>query len=88
MIPQNTSQKDRVIKVALIGWYGQGAHGDDVMQIATKNIFKKVAHSINVSIDWSEIEDSDIVVVGGGTILGIDSMGLYKMLKGGTTYFS
>jgi len=68
-------------KVALIGWYGKGAHGDDIMEIATKRLFERVAEDKDLLIDWVDEKEADLVVVGGGTILGFDTMGLYGRLK-------
>ena len=68
-------------KISLIGWYGQGAHGDDIMEIVTKRLFEEVAKSRYLSLQWVDEKDADVIVVGGGTILGVDRMHLSERMK-------
>lgn len=68
-------------KISLVGWYGQGAHGDDIMEIAVKKLFKDVVRRKHLSLEWVSEKQADLVIVGGGTILGADSMHIYDRLK-------
>lgn len=68
-------------RLRLIGWYGQGAHGDDIMAITIKKAINKLAKAKNISIEWINEGKADLVIVGGGTILGADSMNLYEHVK-------
>ncbi len=68
-------------KIFLLGWYGQGAHGDDLMEITTKKLFEDVARQKKLNLEWMADKKADLIIVGGGTILGVDSMNLYEVLK-------
>ena len=74
-------EKDyKIIKVSIVGWYGEGAHGDDIMEIATRNAFISVARRYNCTLKFVSEKEADVVIVGGGTILGVDTMNLYSKL--------
>lgn len=79
----NKSSKEEPIKkkFCLIGWYGQRAHGDDIMEITTKRLFEDVAKTHRISVEWVNEKQADLVIVGGGTIIGVDSMCIYERLK-------
>ena len=65
----------------LIGWHQQGALGDDLLAIAVKQIFDEGARSYGIDLVWGESpETSDYIIVGGGTLLGIDNIGILETL--------
>lgn len=69
-------------RLCLLGWYGKGAHGDDIIEITTKKLFEDVARIKHLSLEWvTDSNKADLVIIGGGSILGVDSMHLYERLK-------
>lgn len=69
-------------KIYLLGWYGKGGLADDIIgECITKALFGK-AREKEINIDFVEkINESDLVVVGGGSLLGFDSLKLSNKLK-------
>ena len=77
-LPKKSDIKKRI---QLVGWYGEGAHGDDIMEIVTKNAIDKIAKERHISIEWVEKGKKDLIIVGGGTILGVNRTGLYEHIR-------
>lgn len=63
--------------IHLIGWHGNDASGDDLLELCVKRLLTESAKKMNVPIEFTEDVDPDLFVVGGGTLLGCDSMGIY-----------
>ena len=83
-------------RIFLVGWYGHNAIGDDIIAEVIKNLFFEQASKRRISLDfvpfsvskyfiiqliYNKFYKSDIIVIVGGTILGFDSMKLYKKIK-------
>ena len=68
-------------RINLIGWYGEGAVGDDLIGFCIENVLLEEAKHRGIRMEFTQSNKCDLVVVGGGSILGCDSMGLYDRLK-------
>ena len=82
-------------KILLLGWYGYSAIGDDLMAEVTRGLFFEEAEERQVSLQFVPTVNSfknrliqqylsrcDLIVIGGGSILGFDTMDLYFTLFG------
>lgn len=84
-------------KILLLGWYGQNAIGDDIIAEVTKHLFFEEAKKKDINLKFvpfstiknlalrmihSYLLKNDLIVIGGGSILGFDSMYLYMTLDG------
>jgi polysaccharide pyruvyl transferase WcaK-like protein len=84
-------------KILLIGWYGYNAIGDDIMAEITKHLFLKEAEKREIQIDfvplwvvknlplrliYPHLFKNDLIIIGGGSIIGFDTMSLYITLFG------
>jgi polysaccharide pyruvyl transferase WcaK-like protein len=68
-------------KIRIIGWHGNNATGDDLLGHCVKNIFQERASKKGIKAEVTDSDDCDLAVIGGGTILGVDSMGLHRIVK-------
>ena len=83
--------------IVLLGWYGYNAIGDDIIAEVTKWLFYKEAGKRDIEIRFVpynvlnnpyrrslciHIFKKDLIIIGGGSILGFDSMGLYNTMFG------
>jgi polysaccharide pyruvyl transferase WcaK-like protein len=64
---------DTIYKIRLIGWYGHNATGDDLIAWCIKNLFYKQANHLGINIEFTEDIFCDLVLIGGGTIIGCDT---------------
>lgn len=84
-------------KILLLGWYGYNAIGDDIMAEVTKHLFFEEAEKRSIKLQFvplsilkdfkyrmihSYLFKNDLIVIGGGSILGFDTMNLYMTLFG------
>ncbi len=73
----------------LMGWYGERAHGDDLLEHVVRGIFDAAARRRGVRLRWTgDMGSATYVIVGGGTLLGVDSMGIAPKLVGGSCPYS
>lgn len=68
-------------KIHLIDWYGHQALGDDLLHYCAWDILKKAAGKNQVEIELSGLDSADMVIIGGGTILGSDSMHILNQIE-------
>lgn len=68
--------------IRLIGWHGFGASGDDLLGICVKQVLTSAAQDLGIPIEFTNSPDADLIVVGGGTLLGYDSMNIFELAKG------
>ena len=68
------STKDS-IRIKLVGWYGMGGLGDDLIAHCIKQNFEKEANVV-----WTS-DNPDLLVIGGGSILGVDYVGMYDAIN-------
>ena len=69
-------------KMLLVGWHGNGALGDDLLEGCVKRIFEDVATSLSIELSWISVpHEADYVLIGGGTLLGFDTMGIYDLIQ-------
>lgn len=80
-MPAPFKSDDAIKKVRIIGWHGNNATGDDLLEYCVRNIFVERAMERNISIEFVDDGDCDLAVIGGGTILGVDSMRLHKIAR-------
>lgn len=84
-------------KILLIGWYGNNAIGDDIMAEVTKRLFFEEAEKRDIKLQFVPLSivknlplrliyqylfKNDLIIIGGGSILGFDSMHLYMTIFG------
>jgi ubiquinone/menaquinone biosynthesis C-methylase UbiE/polysaccharide pyruvyl transferase WcaK-like protein len=84
-------------KILLIGWYGHNAIGDDMLAYVIKHLFSKEAERKGIEIQFAppsilknfvfcrahrSLVKNDLIVIGGGSIIGFDTMHLNRLLKG------
>lgn len=67
-------------RINLIGWHGNGATGDDLLGFCVKKLLNSTALEFGVPLDFEESKKPDLIVVSGGTLLGLDSMGIYDLV--------
>ena len=68
--------------IALLGWHGEGAIGDDLLAVCVRKLLTDEANRRGWKIGFtSDPYNCDLIVIGGGTILGYDSMGLHERLR-------
>ncbi len=90
-------ESNKKYKILLLGWYGYNAIGDDIIAEVTKQLFFEEAEKKGIKLQFaplSIIKDfklrmihsylikNDLIVIGGGSILGFDSMSLYMSIFG------
>ena len=68
-------------RVRIIGWHGNNATGDDLLGYCVRTVFLKRSVEKDIPIKFVDEGACDLVVIGGGTILGVDSMGLHKIVR-------
>jgi len=83
--------------ILLLGWYGHNAIGDDIMAEVIKRLFFQEAEKRGIRLQFaspSVVKDfkrriihsylikNDLIVVGGGSILGFDTMNLFMTVFG------
>ncbi len=88
---------DKKYKILLLGWYGYNAIGDDIIAEVTKRLFFEGAEEKGIKLQFvplSGVKDfkhrmihsylikNDLIIIGGGSILGLDSMNLYLTIFG------
>lgn len=67
------------IRIKLVGWYGMGGLGDDLIAHCIKQNFEKVAKETETQIVWDHpTATPDLFVIGGGSILGKDYVGFME----------
>ena len=84
-------------KILLLGWYGHNAIGDDIIAEVTKHLFFKEAEKRDIKLQFVPLSiiknfkrrtiyqylfKNDLIIIGGGSILGFDSMNLYMTIFG------
>ncbi len=84
-------------KILLFGWYGYNAIGDDIIAETIKNLFFEEADKRNIKLEFSSTSVTkdiiqrifhsycvkyDLIVIGGGSIIGFDTMNIYMALFG------
>jgi polysaccharide pyruvyl transferase WcaK-like protein len=67
--------------IYLFGWHGNNASGDDLLGHCAKNIYLKRAAKKGLKAKITNSGECDLAVIGGGTILGFDSMHLYSAVR-------
>ena len=88
---------DKKYKILLLGWYGYNAIGDDIIAEVTKQLFFEEAEKRSIKLQFiplsiiqnfklrmihSYLFKNDLIVIGGGSILGSDTMSLYMTIFG------
>ena len=69
-------------KICLIGWYGKGGVGDDIIADCIKRASIAKASEKGIDIEFvKKIDESDLILIGGGSLLGFDCLNLGKKLK-------
>lgn len=84
-------------RILLIGWFGHNAIGDDIIAEVTMRLFLDEAEKKGVRLQFVPISavknfksrilysyfiKNDLIIIGGGSILGFDTMGLYMTFWG------
>ena len=90
-------ESNKKYKILLLGWYGYNAIGDDIMAEVTKRLFFEEAKKRGIKLQfvpipvvkdfkhrmiYSYLVKNDLIIIGGGSILGFDTMSLYITLFG------
>ena len=90
-------ESNKKYKILLLGWYGYTAIGDDIIAAVTKHLFFEEADKRGIKLQfvplsilkdfkyrmiYSYLIKNDLIVIGGGSILGFDTMNLYMTLFG------
>jgi len=66
----------------LVGWHGNAALGDDLLADCVRLALHKAADALGVDVAWSDSpEAADYLIVGGGTLLGFDTMGIHALVR-------
>lgn len=68
-------------RIRIIGWYGFHSTGDDMLQWCIKEIFRERAVQHGLNIEFTNGNDCDLGVVGGGTIIGCDTSGICRRVR-------
>jgi len=68
-------------RVRIIGWHGNNATGDDLLGYCVRTVFLERSAEKHIPITFVDEGACDLAVIGGGTILGVDSMGLHKIVR-------
>jgi polysaccharide pyruvyl transferase WcaK-like protein len=78
----NILSVSETVKLHLIGWHNQGAHGDDLLASVLRSIFEKAAKELKIAAQWVEAPDhADYNIIGGGTLLGVDHIGILDIIN-------
>jgi polysaccharide pyruvyl transferase WcaK-like protein len=56
--------------VRILDWRGNRAAGDDLLGLCVRQIFNQAADDVGLKIAFVDEDDADLVVIGGGTLLG------------------
>ena len=90
-------ESNKKYKILLLGWYGHTAIGDDIIAEVTKHLFFEEAEKRSIKLQFvplsilkdfkyrmshSHLIKNDLIVIGGGSILGSDTMNLYMTIFG------
>jgi polysaccharide pyruvyl transferase WcaK-like protein len=90
-------ESNKKYKILLLGWYGYNAIGDDIIAEVTKHLFFEEAEKRSIKLQFiplsilkdfkyrmihSHLIKNDLIVIGGGSILGSDTMNLYLTIFG------
>lgn len=68
--------------IYLVGWHGNGALGDDLLEHCVRLVIKEAAVKLGVKVVWSSsFDEADYILIGGGTLLGFDTMGIYDLVS-------
>jgi len=62
--------QQKLHRIRLVGWYGKGASGDDLLARCTEAVFRQAAAEQDIAVEFTEGDDHDLLLIGGGTILG------------------
>ena len=57
-------------RIRLLGWHGNRAAGDDLLGVCVQQVFDQAARDLGLELEFVATDDTDLVVVGGGTLLG------------------
>ena len=57
-------------RVRLLGWHGNRAAGDDLLGECVAMTLEGAAADLGLALEFVDTDDADLVVVGGGTLLG------------------
>jgi len=57
-------------RVRLLGWHGNRAAGDDLLGVCVQQVFDQAARDLDLELEYVTTDDTDLVVIGGGTLLG------------------
>lgn len=57
-------------RVRVLDWRGNRAAGDDLLGLCVRRVFDQAADELGLEIEFAEDDDADLVVIGGGTLLG------------------
>jgi len=74
------AEEMRFLRIRLIGWYGFRATGDDLIAWSTKSLFRRCGQEMGIQVDFTNDGGADLMVVGGGTIIGCDSAGICERI--------
>ena len=90
-------ESNKKYKILFLGWYGYNAIGDDIIAEVTKHLFFEEAdkrgiklHFVPLSVVkdlkyrmiYSYLIKNDLIIIGGGSILGFDTMNLHLTIFG------
>lgn len=68
-------------QIKIIDWHGNNATGDDLLGHCAGDFFLERAEKRGIRVEITNDRNCDLAVIGGGTILGVDSMHLYGIVK-------
>jgi len=57
-------------RIRLLGWHGNRAAGDDLLGGCVQQVFDQAAQDLGLELEFVATDDTDLVVIGGGTLLG------------------
>jgi hypothetical protein len=57
-------------RLRLLGWHGNRAAGDDLLGVCVQQVFDRAARDLGLELEFVTTDDTDLVVIGGGTLLG------------------
>lgn len=78
---EKLTKKADTLKINLIGWYGKGGLADDVIQYCTKTVFYDEASQKGIQLEYVDSLDCDLIVIGGGSLLGFDCLKIAEKIK-------
>jgi len=74
-------KKSSLKRLQIIGWHGNNATGDDLLGYCVKKIFIERGKKKGFNFELVDDRNCDLIVIGGGTILGVDSMSICQIVK-------